>query len=89
MDNANCGMCRFTYQTPDGSVITVDDVYKYPCACGGSTVPKLRHTRSKVRVPDEKYAGPCGGTVMVVVGNDDCLKAYGTKGQWVAVDIVH
>ncbi|KAI0769846.1 hypothetical protein C8Q74DRAFT_1271530 [Fomes fomentarius] len=89
MNNANCGMCRFTYQTPGRSIITVDDVYKYPCACGGSIVPNLQYTRSKVRVPDEKYAGPCGGTIMVVVGNDDGLKAYGTKGQWVAVDIVH
>ena len=83
-------MCNFTYKNPaDGSVITVDQVYKYPCVCGGTVVPKLQHPRSKVRVPDPQYVGPCGGTVMIVVGDDDALLAYGTKGQWIAVDIVH
>ncbi|KAI0755284.1 hypothetical protein C8Q80DRAFT_423281 [Daedaleopsis nitida] len=90
LDGGKAGLCKFTYMRPDGmGLITIDDVYKYPCPCGGVTVPPELYPRTSVRVPDAAFAGPCGGTVMLIVGDDDALKAYGTNGQWIAVDIVH
>ena len=82
-------MCHFTYKDGTGNVVAVDRVYKYPCACGGTTIPQRTYARSPVRAPDVTYFGPCGGTIMVIVGVDDALLTYGIRGQWVAVDIVH
>ena len=40
-------------------------------------------------MPDKRYAGRCGGTIMLMVGEDRALKAYGIKGQSITLDIVH
>ena len=66
-----------------------DEVFKYPCPCGGTQVPRKKVPLEAYRLPDPKYAGTCGGTVMLLVGEDRALKAVGIKGQSIALDIVH
>ncbi|TBU61896.1 hypothetical protein BD310DRAFT_812392 [Dichomitus squalens] len=88
LDNALMGHCLFKYKNEHG---TMDHVYKYPCTCGG--MPPKRaddEVRHAHRMPDERHAGKrCGGTIMVIVGEDNALLAYGIRGQRIAVDIVH
>ncbi|TBU23207.1 hypothetical protein BD311DRAFT_704353 [Dichomitus squalens] len=88
LDNALMGHCLFKYKNEHG---TMDHVYKYPCTCGG--MPPKRaddEVRHAHRMPDERHAGErCGGTIMVIVGEDNALLAYGIRGQRIAVDIVH
>ena len=86
LDSALQGYVKFQYNSPGG---LMDEVYKYPCTCGGTSSPatenEMRH-----RIPDEKYAGEvCGGTIMLMVGEDNALLAHGIHGQRIAVDIVH
>ena len=88
LDSALQGYVKFQYKSAQGMM---DEVYKYPCTCGGTPPPvaenEMRHAH---RIPDEKYAGEvCGGTIMLMVGEDNALVAYGIQGQRIAVDIVH
>ncbi|KAI1794872.1 hypothetical protein LXA43DRAFT_970963 [Ganoderma leucocontextum] len=88
LDSALQGYMKFRYRSAGG---TMDEVYKYPCTCGGAPPPvaenEMRHAH---RIPDEKYAGEvCGGTIMLMVGEDNARLAYGIQGQRIAVDIVH
>ena len=88
LDSALQGYVKFQYKSAQGMM---DEVYKYPCTCGGTPPPvaenEMRHAH---RIPDEKYAGEvCGGTIMLMVGEDNALLAYGIQGQRIAVDIVH
>ncbi len=87
LDSALQGYLKFKYKSASG---TIDEVYKYPCACGGTRPPvaanEMRHAH---RIPDEKFAGKCGGTIMLMVGEDNARLAYGIRGQSIAVDIVH
>ncbi|TFK87614.1 hypothetical protein K466DRAFT_586203 [Polyporus arcularius HHB13444] len=74
----------------DDSVLTCSDaVYKYPCCCGGSNPRQGGSSRPAHRMPDSQCVGPCGGTVMILVGRDYSLRPYRIFGQRIAVDIVH
>ena len=81
---------KFQYRLK-GAVETMDHVCKYPCMCGGTPRSRVEgEMRYAHRRPDERYAGEvCGGTIMVMVGEDNALSAYGIPGQRIAVDIVH
>ena len=71
---------------------TVDEMWKYPCPCGGTPLRKIVGAAQPFahRVPDEQYAGErCGGTVMLIIGEDNARQAYGIRGQHIAVYIVH
>ena len=88
MDSALQGYVKFQNNSPGG---LMDEVYKYPCTCGGTSSPAAENEmRYAHRIPDEKHAGEvCGGTIMLMVGEDNALLAYGIQGQRIAVDIVH
>ena len=88
LDSALQGYAKFQYKSAEG---TTDHVVKYPCPCGGTPPPRVEgEMRHAHRIPDEKYAGEvCGGTIMVMVGEDNALSAYGIPGQRITVDIVH
>ncbi|RPD77422.1 hypothetical protein L226DRAFT_568503 [Lentinus tigrinus ALCF2SS1-7] len=91
LDADNYGRVYFKRTKPDSDLPVTDNVYKYPCSCGGSSVPPRSAPRQKHRAPDAQYVGPCGGTVMILVGRDDSLSRPGfyIPGQRIAVDIVH
>ena len=91
LDDTLRGYGKFHYNFK-GAVVSLDEVYKYPCRCGGTPLPRVAECEMRYahRIPDERYAGEaCGGTIMVMVGEDDALSAYGIPGQRIAVDIVH
>ena len=89
LDSALQGYAKSQYNSPGG---LMDEVYKYPCTCGGTPPPVAENEMRPHahRIPDEKYAGEvCGGTIMLMVGEDNALLAYGIQGQRIAVDIMH
>ena len=82
------GRYIFKYKYGDG---TVDSVFKYPCTCGGALPARAADEVPHMRwLPDKRHAGErCGGTIMIMVGEDNARSAYGIPGQRIAVDIVH
>ncbi|KAI0700038.1 hypothetical protein C8T65DRAFT_831710 [Cerioporus squamosus] len=90
LDPDNFGKVYFKRRKSDDELTVTDNVFKYPCSCGGSSPPPGGSPPQKHRAPDAQYVGPCGGTVMILVGRDDALRPYHRiDGQRIAVDIVH
>ena len=88
-DSDLSGFFEFEYDVNGTRGIVSDDVYKFPCPCGGSRTPERKRPLEEYRKPDVHFKGKCGGTVMLLVGEDNAMDAYGIKGQSIALDIVH
>ncbi|KAI0357384.1 hypothetical protein OH77DRAFT_96712 [Trametes cingulata] len=69
-----------------GRVRMVSSWY-YPCTCRGTVLPK--HRPCTLEKKGEWKGKSCGGQILLRVGGDNSLEAYGIPGQQISVMVVH
>ena len=83
------GWTTLEYDVQDLWGNIIDDVYKFPCPCGGTRVPPRSIRLEEAHLPDPGHSGTCGGTVRILVGSDSALRAYKINGQSIALEVSH
>ncbi|KAI0366615.1 hypothetical protein BV20DRAFT_971535 [Pilatotrama ljubarskyi] len=74
----------------DGSArVRMVTSWYYPCTCGGTFIPKHGGRSATLEKKGEWKGKACGGQILLRVGGDHSLAAYGINGQHISLMVIH